>query len=102
MLKAASRTVSAIIAAGLVAGAITILPGASDKVAASSPLNSGKGDRLDLRPVDAKCTEQAWPYYDASGLKDRRQAMGQAKAVRVVTADRKAPVEASATQRAVK
>jgi hypothetical protein len=89
MLKSASKAVSAILAAAAVAGALTIIPGASDKVSASSPLNSGKGDRLDIRPLGAKCSEQAWPYYEAACMKDVRSPMGQAKASRVVAADKR-------------
>jgi hypothetical protein len=88
MLKSISRTLSAIAAAALVAGAITILPGTSDQVSASAPLNSGKTDRLDLRPANAKCTQQAWPHFTADCLKDVRQPMSRAKAVRVVSTDR--------------
>jgi hypothetical protein len=89
MLKSATRAVSAIVAAALVAGAMTILPGASEKVSASAPLNSGKGDRLDIRPIGVQCSQQAWPNFEASCLRDRRMAMGQAKAVRVVSVDKK-------------
>ena len=89
MLKSASRTVSAVLAAAAIAGALTILPGTSDKVSASAPLNSGKGDRLDIRPLGAKCSEQAWPYYEVACMKDVRSPMGQAKATRVVSADKK-------------
>jgi hypothetical protein len=89
MLKRTYRPLSAIVLAGLVAGAVTVfLTGASDAVVASSPLNSGKGDRLDIRPLGAQCSEQAWPYFEAGCLRDRRMAMGQAKAARVVTTDR--------------
>jgi len=87
-MRSVSRTLSAIAAAALVAGAITILPGASDQVSASAPLNSGKGDRLDARPVSNNCAQQAWPHYDAACLKDVRQPMSRAKPVRIVTTDR--------------
>jgi hypothetical protein len=86
MLK--TKTFSAILAAALIAGAMTMLPGVSAQVSASSPLNHGKGDRLDIRPIGANCSEQAWPYYDAKCLKDARQPMGIAKPVRIVSADR--------------
>ena len=59
MLKAATRTVSAIAAAAAFAGVMTIMPGVSDRVSASAPLNSGKGDRLDMRAVGPNCSEQA-------------------------------------------
>ena len=88
MQKSFSKTVSAMVAAGLIAGALTVLPGASNKVVASAPLNSGKSDRLDVRPIGNRCSEQAWPYFEAGCVRDKRNAMGQAKAVRVVTADR--------------
>lgn len=61
MLNSTSRAVSAVIADALVAGAMTVLPGASEQVSANSPLNSGKGDRLDIRATGTKCSKQAWP-----------------------------------------
>lgn len=82
------RPISAVAAAALIAGAITILPGASDPVVASSPLNSGKGDRIDQRPLGPHCAQQTWPYIEADCLRHRRPAQGPAKAVRVVTTDR--------------
>jgi hypothetical protein len=88
MQKSFSTTVSAILAAAAIAGAITILPGASDKVVASAPLNSGKADRLDIRPVGTQCSEQAWPYFEANCMRDRRSAMGRAKDARIVSPDR--------------
>lgn len=94
MLKSFPRMISALIAAAAIAGAMTVL-GAGERVSASAPLNAGKGDRLDMRAAGPKCSEQAWPYYEANCVKDRRQTMSQAKAVRIVTADR-APVLASA------
>lgn len=83
--------ISAVAAAALVAGAITILPGASERVVASAPLNSGKGDRIDARPLGPKCSQQAWPYFEAGCLRDSRRPMGQAAPVRIVTTDRLAP-----------
>ena len=88
-MKKFFRSISAVLAAALIAGAITILPGSSDPVVASAPLNSGKGSRLDMRPLGIQCSEQAWPYFEAGCLRDRRAAMGEAKAAaRLVTADR--------------
>ena len=90
MLQTTKKTVSAIILAALVAGVVTLLPGGSDKVVASAPLNSGKGDRLDIRPLGTKCSEQAWPYFEAKCTRDPRQVMGEVKAVRIVSTDRTA------------
>ena len=82
------RSISAIALAGLIAGTITVLPSFSEKVVASAPIHSGKGDRLDIRPNGIQCSQQAWPYFEANCLRDRRVATGQAKPARVVTADR--------------
>ncbi len=92
MLKVIPRTLSAIVAPALVAGVVTIMPGASDQVAASAPLNSGKGDRLDIHTLGPGCTQQAWPNYDAKCIKDTRQPKGVAKTVRVVSTDAAAKV----------
>ena len=81
-------SISAIALAALIAGGITILPSFSDKVVASAPIHSGKGDRLDIRPLGTQCSEQAWPYFEANCLRDGRATMGKAKATRIVTADR--------------
>jgi hypothetical protein len=51
-------------------------------------MHGGKGDRLDIRPLGTQCSEQAWPYFEANCLRDRRAVMGQAKSPRIVTADR--------------
>ena len=88
MLKSATRAISALVAAAAVAGAMTVLHSAYDKVSANAPLNSGKGDRLDIRAVGPECSPHAWPYYEASCVKDRRHAMSQARVARIVTADR--------------
>jgi hypothetical protein len=82
------RTLSAVVLAAGIAGGLTILPGTSETVAARAPLNSGKGDRLDIRPLGAQCSQRAWPYFEANCLRDRRMALGQAKSARIVTADR--------------
>ena len=87
-MKRIFGSISAIALAALVAGTMTILPGFSDKVVASAPIHSGKGDRLDIRPLGIQCSEQAWPYFEANCVRDGRTQMGKAKAARIVTADR--------------
>jgi hypothetical protein len=99
-MKFYSKTISAVAAAAAIAGALTVLPGASDTVAASG--NTGKSDRLDIRAVGPKCSEQAWPFYEKGCVRDNREAMGQVtRDVRVVVADR-ASAEISAQKRTVK
>ena len=88
MTKKSYRSISAIAVAALIAGAVTILTSFSDKVVASAPIHSGKGDRLDIRPLGTKCSQQAWPYFEANCLRDKRAAMGKVQPARIVTADR--------------
>jgi len=88
MLNKVYRPISVVALAALVAGVAMILSGTSDKVVASAPIHSGKGDRLDIRPLGINCSEQAWPYFEAGCMRDHRMALGQAKAARIVTADR--------------
>jgi hypothetical protein len=89
MTKKFGRSISAVVAlAALLAGTATILTSFSDKVVASAPIHSGKGDRLDIRPLGTQCSKQAWPYFEANCVRDKRTAMGQAKSPRIVTADR--------------
>ena len=88
MLKNACKSISAVVLAALVAGAVTILPGASDEVVASAPLHAGKGDRLDLRPRGITCSANAWPYFEAGCVRDTRMSFGKARPARIVTADR--------------
>ena len=64
------------------------LPGFSPEADASTPPKVVKSDRLDLRPIGADCSPQAWPYYEANCLRDRRETSRQAKPVRLITTDR--------------
>jgi hypothetical protein len=82
------RTLSAIAAAAVGAALVMALPGFSPAVEAGTVDPIVKTDRLDSRPLGTDCTEQAWPYYGAGCLRDRSQATGQARVVRLVTTDR--------------
>lgn len=88
MTKKSYQSISAIALAALIASTVTVLPSFSDKVIASAPIHGGKGDRLDIRPRGAQCSEQAWPYFEARCLRDKRMPMRQAKAARIVAPDR--------------
>jgi hypothetical protein len=88
MISTFPRAIAALTLVAAIAGALTVLPGGTGDVSASAPLNSGKGDRLDLRPAGTACSEQAWPYFEANCVKDRRQPLSRAKSVRIVTPDR--------------
>jgi hypothetical protein len=80
MFKIVAKTLSVLFAAATIVGSATVLSGASEPASVSAKL--GKGDRLDIRAVGPKCSEQAWPYYEASCVK------GSAKTVRIVTANK--------------
>jgi len=82
------KVLSAIAAAALGAAVVMALPGFSPNVEAGTSNPVTKTDRLDHRPLGSDCTQQAWPYYDAGCLRDRTQASGQARVVRLVTTDR--------------
>lgn len=87
MLTSVSRTLSVLLAAAAIVAGATALSGASETVSVTAPL-PGKADRLDTRFTGLDCSQQAWPYYDARCVKDRRETTSQAKPARVVTADR--------------
>jgi hypothetical protein len=87
MTKKGYGSISAIALATLVVSGLTILPHVGE-VVAKAPIHSGKGDRLDYRPLGTQCSEQAWPNFEAACMRDRRAAMGKAKEARIVTADR--------------
>jgi hypothetical protein len=82
------RVLSAIAAAAVGATVVMALPGFSPAVEAGTSAPIVKTDRLDYRPLGSECTEQAWPYYGVNCLRDRTQAAGQARTVRLVTTDR--------------
>jgi hypothetical protein len=81
------KALSAVAIAALVAAAFTVLPGFAPNVEASTPQPLAKADRLDVRPVGRDCSQQAWPNFEASCLRQvgTRTAVREA---RLVTADR--------------
>ena len=83
-----NKVIPAVAAAAIGAAATLALPGFSPEADASTPAKVVKSDRLDLRLTGRDCSPQAWPYYEANCLRDRTQAAGQAKAVRVISTDR--------------
>jgi hypothetical protein len=82
------KVLSAIAAAALGAAVMMVLPGFSPDVEAGISNPVGKIEQIDQRPLGSDCTQQAWPYYGASCLRDGSQASGQARVVRIVTTDR--------------
>jgi hypothetical protein len=74
----------AVVAAAVIAACLVLSPLLSLEVVASTPAASGKSDRADLRPLGAYCSQRAWPYYEASCLRDTSNRLAPAKEVRVV------------------
>jgi hypothetical protein len=81
------KAISAVAIAAFIAAALTILPGFAPQVEASVPQALAKGDRLDVRPVGASCSQQAWPNFEASCLRVAG-AKTMIREARLVTADR--------------
>lgn len=83
------KALSAIIAAAVGAAIVLALPGFSPEVEARTPAPVVKSDRLDMQPAATApdCSQQAWPYYDATCLRSAR-SNSQPRTVRVVTTDR--------------
>jgi hypothetical protein len=66
------KALSAVAVSAFVAAALTILPGFAPKVEASvnSSIVLKKADRLDYRAIGKDCSQQAWPNFEASCLRN--------------------------------
>jgi hypothetical protein len=82
------KAISAIAIAGLVAAALTVLPGFAPQVEASVPHALAKADRLDIRPIGRDCSQQAWPNFEASCLRVAGSKTSAIRQARLVSADR--------------
>jgi hypothetical protein len=101
-----SKVICAVGAAALGAALVMVLPGFSPELQAhagnpdlglvvffqaasfESQTPPPKADRIDFRPVGTACSEKAWPYFEPNCLRDRNNAMGAARPVRVIPTDR--------------
>jgi hypothetical protein len=63
------KALSAVAIAAFIAAALTVLPGFAPRVEASVPTALAKGDRLDIRSVGSDCSQQAWPNFENSCLR---------------------------------
>jgi hypothetical protein len=66
-------------------GGVVALPGFGPRLEASETVALAKEDRLDLRPVTRNCSQQVWPNFDASCLRNDGMLVREA---RLVTARR--------------
>jgi hypothetical protein len=83
------KIISAIAAMATGAAVVLVMPGFSPEADASTNGKVVKGDRLDFRPIGTDCSQQAWPYFEKSCLRDHTHAAGQPREVRVVSVDRR-------------
>ena len=63
------KALSAVAIAAFIAAALTVLPGFAPQVEASVPTAMAKSDRLDIRPIGTNCSQQAWPHFESSCLR---------------------------------
>ncbi len=82
------KALSAVAIAAFIAAAVTVLPGFAPRVEASVPVALAKADRLDVKAVGRACSEQAWPNFEASCLRNAATKVINIREVRVVTTDR--------------
>ena len=82
------RTVYAIVAAAIVSAAFLAFLSLSMNLEANAHVPGLKGDRADMRPLAANCSQHAWPYFEASCLRDPNKPFGQTRDVRLISTDR--------------
>jgi hypothetical protein len=80
------KVIAGVSGVALLAGILVVIPGMTPVVQANT--YSVKGDRLDMHSYGAACSERAWPYFEASCLRNTTTATRQATTVRLVTTDR--------------
>ena len=86
------RTAYAVIAAAVVSAAFLAFLSLSMNLEANAHVPGLKGDRADMRPLAVNCSQHAWPYFEASCLRDTSKPFGQTRDVRLVSTDRVAVV----------
>ena len=82
------KALSAVAVAAFIAAALTLLPGFAPQVEASVPVAMTKADRLDIRPIGKDCSQQAWPNFETSCLRQAGTKTVVMTQARVVTATR--------------
>jgi len=82
------KALSAVAIAAFIAAALTVLPGFAPQVEASVPVAMTKADRLDIRPIGKDCSQQAWPNFESSCLRNAGTKTVVMTEARIVTATR--------------
>jgi hypothetical protein len=78
------RTLYAIAAAAIIAACFVFSPSLTAQVEAGAPALNGKSDRADARVIGSDCSQRAWPYYEASCLRDTGNRLTPPRDVRFV------------------
>jgi hypothetical protein len=79
------RTGYAVTAAAIVSAAFLAFFSLSLNLQASAHVRGAKGDRADVR---LNCSQYAWPYFEASCLRDTSKPFGRTRNVRLISTDR--------------
>jgi hypothetical protein len=72
---------------GLLGTAVVVLPGFAPPVEAGETVALAKADRLAIRPVVRNCSQQVWPNFEASCLRDSESGV-MIREARLVTSRR--------------
>jgi len=64
------RSLTALAIFGLLGAAVVASPGFAPQVEAGETVALAKGDRFDIRPVARNCSQQVWPNFDGSCLRN--------------------------------
>jgi hypothetical protein len=90
------KTFYAIAAAAIIAACLVLSPSLTPQVEAGAPAASGKSDRADTRPLGKDCSQHAWPYYEATCLRDTSDRLAEPREVRFVQMNQRAIVKPAA------
>jgi len=87
------KLITAISTAALLAGAAVLVPGLTPSVQAH--MYGLKGDRLDAHSYGTACSQQGWPYFETSCLRNMASPTRQTAEVRMIAASRPTRVVAA-------
>ena len=73
------KAIYAVFASAMFAGSFFVALSLSAEVEARGSVPGAKADRADARPLARACSGNAWPYFEASCLRDARNPFGQAR-----------------------
>jgi hypothetical protein len=64
------KSLTALAIFAILGAAVIVLPGFAPQVEASETAALAKGDRLEVRSAARNCSQQVWPNFDASCLRN--------------------------------